>query len=177
MNDREKNFKLLCWHYSLENFKLFICFAHKIIDFRYDFLAIYDGPDSTSTRIGRYCGSLESSFSNLPSDKIIISTTKELFLQFTTDSSVVLKGFRISYKEIGKFLVCTANSKAHNFCHLVVNQNPKSRAHFFTLIKVVMVKFCHIAVAIKKHKPCPQGLRNHILIENCGFHIHFFAQS
>ena len=102
-------------------------------NFRYDFLAIYDGPDSTSTRIGRYCGSLESSFSNLPSDKIIISTTKELFLQFTTDSSVVLKGFRISYKEIGKFLVCTANSKAHNFCHLVVLSSHLSKVQEYTL--------------------------------------------
>ena len=57
------------------------------------------------TEIGQYCGTLGSSQSNLPNENKIKSNEKEIFLRFTTDSQVTDKGFRISYKEVCKFLI------------------------------------------------------------------------
>ena len=55
--------------------------------------------------IGQYCGTLGTFPSNLPNANKIKSKGKEIFLRFKTDSSVTDKGFRISYKEVCKFLI------------------------------------------------------------------------
>ena len=55
--------------------------------------------------IGQYCGTLGSFPSNLPNANKIKSIGKEIFLRFKTDSSETDKGFRISYKEVCKFLI------------------------------------------------------------------------
>lgn len=54
----------------------------------YDFLEIYDGPDSTSLRLGRYCGE---------HPQLIESTSNSMFLQMRSDSLDNGRGFRIKY--------------------------------------------------------------------------------
>ena len=60
--------------------------------------------------IGQYCGTLGSFPSNLPNANKIKSKGKEIFLRFKTDSSETDKGFRISYKEVCKYLILTWGS-------------------------------------------------------------------
>ena len=84
-------------------------YSNKNNDFSFDFLTIYNGPDvATGIEIDQYCGSLEGD-SNLPTtssnENKITSIGKDIFLQFTTDVSGTDKGFRISYKEVCKFLI------------------------------------------------------------------------
>ena len=68
--------------------------------------------------IGQYCGTLGSFPSNLPNANKIKSKGKDIFLRFKTDSSETDKGFRISYKEVCKFLMLTQGS-----CHLDRSSN------------------------------------------------------
>ncbi|KAK6971153.1 deleted in malignant brain tumors 1 protein, partial [Biomphalaria glabrata] len=56
-----------------------------------DFVTIYDGPDSTSCVISRFCSLPEV---DLPA---IRSTTNELFIAFTSDEAVTFKGFLLQY--------------------------------------------------------------------------------
>ena len=73
-----------------------------------DSLTIYNGPDvAMGTKIGQYCGFLGS----FPSK--IESKEKEIFLRFTTDMSRTDKGFRISYKEVCKFLILKLKKYSH----------------------------------------------------------------
>ena len=55
-----------------------------------DYLAIYDGPDATSTLLGKFCGK------NSP--ERIISSGNFLFIVFKTDSSIEDKGYYGTYK-------------------------------------------------------------------------------
>ena len=68
--------------------------------------------------IGQYCGLLGSFPSNLPNGNEIKSSGQDIFLRFTTDGSVTDKGFRISYKEVCKFLILMLGS-----CHLDRSSN------------------------------------------------------
>lgn len=55
----------------------------------YDFLTVYDGADSSAPLIGRYSGA------ELP--PVILTSSNQLFLSFTTDYSVVREGFVLEY--------------------------------------------------------------------------------
>ena len=82
-----------------------IIHSNKNNDSSFDSLTIYNGPDvETGVEIGQYCGTLGSS-SNLPNENKIKSNGQDIFLRFTSDVSDADKGFRISYKEVCKFLI------------------------------------------------------------------------
>ena len=67
---------------------------------RYDWLRAYDGTSSTAPPIGqKLCGNL--------TPPNIISTSNEIHVKFSTDSSVNKTGFRILYNETGKNLKTT----------------------------------------------------------------------
>lgn len=55
------------------------------IDCTYDYMDIYDGRDSASTLIGRYCGR------QIPD--VIETTQKHMFIVFKTDASDTASGF------------------------------------------------------------------------------------
>ena len=57
----------------------------------YDYLDIFNGPDTSAYRIGRYCGS------DIPTG-LIRSTGNTLTLNFVTDWSVQRAGFRLVYR-------------------------------------------------------------------------------
>ena len=89
-------------------------YSNKNNDFSLDSLTIYNGPDvAMGTKIGQYCGSLGSFPSTLPNENKIKSIGKDIFLQFTTDGSKTDKGFRISYKEVCKFLILKLKKYSH----------------------------------------------------------------
>ncbi|CAH1789448.1 unnamed protein product [Owenia fusiformis] len=58
----------------------------------FDVLEIYDGPSASSPLIGRFCGT------TLPSD--IRSTNNQLYFSFSSDSSVVLEGFEVTWTDL-----------------------------------------------------------------------------
>ncbi|KAG7527098.1 cubilin [Solea senegalensis] len=58
---------------------------------RYDFVAVYDGPDTLSPLLGTFCGAV------LPPN--LRSSTNQLFIVFRTDSSVSGLGWRAVYSE------------------------------------------------------------------------------
>ncbi|PAA49385.1 hypothetical protein BOX15_Mlig029509g1 [Macrostomum lignano] len=68
---------------------------------RYDYLDVYDGPDSSSKRLGRYCGS------SLP--QALKSTTNKLYFRFKTDHSITGRGFKISWKTVEPPVICAPN--------------------------------------------------------------------
>ncbi|KAJ8044114.1 Subtilisin-like protease 8 [Holothuria leucospilota] len=55
----------------------------------FDKLSVYDGSDSTATLLGEYCGS------DIPS--AVYSTSNQMYLEFTTDSSVTYSGFHATF--------------------------------------------------------------------------------
>ena len=59
----------------------------------YDYLKIYDGPSSSSNRVGAMCG--DYSFDGM------ISSSNTLFLEFRSDRSNTYKGFQLVYSNIG----------------------------------------------------------------------------
>lgn len=67
------------------------------IEPNYDFLYIYDGPDSNSPLIG--------SFQDSKLPERIESSSNTLHLAFRSDGSVSYTGFHLEYK--GKLLLCT----------------------------------------------------------------------
>uniref|UniRef100_A0A4W6F2P1 Cubilin n=1 Tax=Lates calcarifer TaxID=8187 RepID=A0A4W6F2P1_LATCA len=58
---------------------------------RYDYVAVYDGPDTLSPLMGKFCGAA------LPPD--LRSSTNQLFIVFRTDASVNGIGWRATYSE------------------------------------------------------------------------------
>lgn len=68
---------------------LLLCFHSFSLEPGYDFLHIYDGPDSLSPLIGSFYGS------QLP--ERIESSSNSLFLAFRSDASVSNAGFVIEY--------------------------------------------------------------------------------
>ncbi len=58
---------------------------------RYDYVAVYDGENTLAPLMGKFCGS------ELPPN--LRSSSKHLFLQFATDSSVAAEGWRATYSE------------------------------------------------------------------------------
>uniref|UniRef100_A0A3B3UMJ3 CUB domain-containing protein n=1 Tax=Poecilia latipinna TaxID=48699 RepID=A0A3B3UMJ3_9TELE len=58
---------------------------------RYDYVAVYDGPDSLAPLLGRFCGTV------LPPD--IRSSTNNLFIIFRTDATVSGVGWRATYSQ------------------------------------------------------------------------------
>uniref|UniRef100_A0A3B3YJS7 CUB domain-containing protein n=1 Tax=Poecilia mexicana TaxID=48701 RepID=A0A3B3YJS7_9TELE len=58
---------------------------------RYDYVAVYDGPDSLAPLLGRFCGTV------LPPD--IRSSTNNLFIIFSTDATVSGVGWRATYSQ------------------------------------------------------------------------------
>lgn len=58
---------------------------------RYDFVAVYDGPDTLAPLLGKFCGVA------LPPD--LRSSTNQLFIVFKTDASVNGLGWRATYSE------------------------------------------------------------------------------
>lgn len=62
---------------------------------RYDYVAVYDGPDSLAPLMGRFCGTV------IPPD--IRSSTNNLFIIFSTDATVSGVGWRATYSQtLGK---------------------------------------------------------------------------
>ena len=62
-----------------------------------DVLFIYDGPNSNAPLIGEYRGDI--------SPDVILSSSNELFLEFTTDGSVTRAGWSVSYTcDVGSFV-------------------------------------------------------------------------
>uniref|UniRef100_A0A3B5L191 Cubilin n=1 Tax=Xiphophorus couchianus TaxID=32473 RepID=A0A3B5L191_9TELE len=58
---------------------------------RYDYVAMYDGPDSLAPLMGRFCGTV------IPPD--IRSSTNNLFIIFSTDATVSGVGWRATYSQ------------------------------------------------------------------------------
>ena len=63
----------------------------------YDVMKIYDGPDSSYTLVGSYCGT------NKP--PLVKSSTESLFIHFTTDGSQSGNGFKFFWQAITSDLV------------------------------------------------------------------------
>ncbi|KAK3572019.1 hypothetical protein QTP86_022249 [Hemibagrus guttatus] len=57
----------------------------------WDYVAVYDGPNTLAPLLGQFCGSV------LP--PTLRSSTNQMFLVFKTDSSVAAEGWRASYRE------------------------------------------------------------------------------
>ncbi|XP_066539114.1 cubilin [Hoplias malabaricus] len=57
----------------------------------FDYVAVYDGPNTLAPLLGRFCGS------ELP--PTLRSTTSQMFIVFKTDSSVAADGWKASYRE------------------------------------------------------------------------------
>lgn len=65
---------------------------------RYDYVAVYDGPDTLSPLMGKFCGAA------LPPD--LRSSTNQLFIVFRTDASVNGIGWRATYSEtLGRLIL------------------------------------------------------------------------
>ena len=62
---------------------------------RYDYLDIYDGPNTSSDRKARLCN--QDLYE-------LISTTNSLYLEFNSDGSGVYDGFQFSYSFIGIYI-------------------------------------------------------------------------
>lgn len=58
---------------------------------RYDYVIVYDGPNAMAPIMGQFCGT------ELPPN--LQSTTNQMFIAFTTDSSVSGIGWRATYIE------------------------------------------------------------------------------
>ncbi|KAK3106526.1 hypothetical protein FSP39_021900 [Pinctada imbricata] len=58
---------------------------------RYDYVALYDGPNQNATEIVRHCGTA------LPNPSVYRSTGNQMFVRMLTDASVSAKGFKASY--------------------------------------------------------------------------------
>ncbi|XP_041372182.1 cubilin-like [Gigantopelta aegis] len=58
---------------------------------RFDYVGVYDGPDSTSPELVKHCGTA------LPSPSIYRSTSNQLYIRMRTDVSVSAKGFKANY--------------------------------------------------------------------------------
>ncbi|KAJ8276925.1 hypothetical protein GJAV_G00069430 [Gymnothorax javanicus] len=58
---------------------------------RYDYVAVYDGPNTLAPMLGKFCGRV------IP--PILESSSNQLFLVFRTDSSVAALGWRATYSE------------------------------------------------------------------------------
>lgn len=57
----------------------------------FDYVAVYDGPNTLAPLLGRFCGSV------LP--PTLKSLTNQMFLVFKTDASVAAEGWRATYRE------------------------------------------------------------------------------
>ncbi|XP_054752694.1 extracellular serine proteinase-like [Lytechinus pictus] len=57
---------------------------------QYDVLQIYDGPSASATLLGEYCGT--------DSPGIVSSSGKDMFIRFTSDSSITRTGFSAVYR-------------------------------------------------------------------------------
>ena len=58
---------------------------------QFDYVAVYDGPNTLAPLMGRFCGS------QLPPD--LRSSTNQLFIVFRTDASIHGLGWRATYRE------------------------------------------------------------------------------
>lgn len=60
------------------------------MEWRYDYVYVYDGGSSSAPLIGRFSGSKRPA--------AIVSSTNQLYIRFTTDGSVQRYGFKATYK-------------------------------------------------------------------------------
>jgi tolkin protein len=111
----------------------------------YDSVAVYDGEDSSTRLIGRYCGNAR------PPPAGIISRSNRLYMKFTSDASVQRRGFFASHSTVcGGMLTATdhvgefyshAKYGDHNYdnradCDWMIvaeNQHQRVRLRFQTL--------------------------------------------
>ena len=64
---------------------------------RYDYVAVYDGPDTLAPLLGKFCGAV------IPPN--LRSSTNQMFIVFRTDASVSGVGWRAVYSQtLGKML-------------------------------------------------------------------------
>ena len=79
--------------WSVQNFRVGIRFVAFDVESHskclYDYLQIYDGPDDSSTVMGRYCGKL------LP--KELKSNSSQMTIQFCSDSTINKPGFYLNF--------------------------------------------------------------------------------
>ena len=80
------------------NTKLRLVFFRFETESGYDFVNVYNGTSSSSPLIGQYDGS------TLPA--AITSSGNNLFINFTTDGSVIKSGFAASYHGKSRRLFC-----------------------------------------------------------------------
>ena len=80
------------------NTKLRLVFFRFVTESSHDRVSVYSGTSSSSPRIGQYSGS------TLPA--AITSSGNNLFIKFTTDSSVTNNGFAASYHGKSTRLFC-----------------------------------------------------------------------
>ena len=80
------------------NTKLRLVFFRFVTESNLDRVSVYSGTSSSSARIGQYSGS------TLPA--AIASSGNNLFIKFTTDSSVTKSGFAASYHGKSTRLFC-----------------------------------------------------------------------
>ena len=79
----------------------------------YDYLDIFNGPDTNAYRVGRYCGS------DIPTG-LIRSTGNTMTLSFVTDWSVQRAGFRLIYRTTyGRFTFKVPNTTIAEFANIV----------------------------------------------------------
>lgn len=80
---------------------------------------MYDGPNSKSPVLGRFCGSKKP-------DPVVASTNK-MFLRFYSDASVQRKGFQAKHST-GKLIDCQSSSVM--LSNLTVLFTRENEAHF-----------------------------------------------
>jgi cubilin len=64
----------------------------------YDYVAVYDGPNTTYPQLGQYCGS------NIPQDNPFKATSNEVTVRLVTDGSLSGRGFAASYSAVSFLL-------------------------------------------------------------------------
>ncbi|XP_070538905.1 uncharacterized protein [Ptychodera flava] len=64
-------------------------------DCAYDYIAVYDGPDSSSELMGIYCG-VANKIDKLPSG-ILRSSSRSMCVKFTSDAGIQYRGFKATF--------------------------------------------------------------------------------
>ena len=80
-----------------EGYQVQLNFTHFSLEYVFDFVNVYDGPDDSSQLIGTYCGNA--------SPLIIQSSGRYLYVVFISDSSVISSGYQATLSFVGRYFL------------------------------------------------------------------------
>ncbi|CAD6185221.1 unnamed protein product [Caenorhabditis auriculariae] len=102
------------WHFvTTPGHRLMLTFSTFLVEehsqCKYDAVSIYDGGDETSALAGVFCG--------LTPPPVLLSSSNELFLAFSSDASVSRKGFQAQYTSVCGGRLTAESSPGHIYSH------------------------------------------------------------